>query len=128
MLANIAIQQDVSPQTTFDWRWEVQIRGALSDMEHLARHFTSAHASVFRDERGDSYLYHSDAFEACETSEEVLETADDNLAVLSGILKFVRDSHETVLTGAVHKRHADGRRDVFVHRTRKAAQPGDFKR
>lgn len=101
--------------TTFDWRWEVQIRGALSDLEHLARHFTSAHESVFRDERDDSYLYHSDAFEACETSEEVLATADDNLAVLSGILKFVRDSHETVLTGAVHKRHADGRRDVFVH-------------
>ena len=59
--------------TTTDWRWKVQIRGALSDLEHLARHFTSAHASVFRDERDGSYLYlyHSQSFDDCETSEKV---------------------------------------------------------
>jgi len=100
---------------TSDWRWEVQIRGALSDLEHLAQHFTSDRASVVRDERDGSYLYHATAFDACETSEKVLTTADDELAVLSGILKFVRDSREPILTGAVHKRHADGRCDVFVH-------------
>jgi hypothetical protein len=101
--------------STSDWRWEVQIRGTLSDLEHLARHFTLAHVTVFRNEQDDSYLYHSKAFDACETSEKVLAIADDDFAVLSGILKFVRDSREPVLTGAVHKRHADGRRDVFVH-------------
>lgn len=92
---------------TFNWRWEVQIRGALSDLEHLARHFTSTHASVFRDDRDDSYLYYSKAFDACDTSEKVLVTADDELAVLSGILRFVRESHEPVLTGAVHKRQKE---------------------
>jgi hypothetical protein len=101
--------------STSDWRWEVQIRGTLSDLEHLARHFTSATANVFRDERDDSYLYYSKAFDSCDTSEKVLATADDELAVLSGVLKFVRDSHEPLLSGAVHKRHADGRRDIFVH-------------
>ena len=100
--------------STSNWRWEVQIRGTLSDLEHLARHFASTHPSVFRDERDDSYLYYSKAFDACETSEKVLATADDDLAVLSGILKFVRDSREPVFTGAVYKRHADGQRDVFV--------------
>lgn len=100
---------------TSNWRWEVQIRGALSDLEHLARHFTSAHASVFRDERDDSYLYHSQAFDGCETSEKVLVTADEEFAVLSGVLKFVRNSHEPVLPGTVHKHFENGRRDVFVH-------------
>jgi hypothetical protein len=100
--------------STSDWRWEVQISGALSDVEHLARHFTSAQASVFRDERDDSYLYHSDAFDACNTSEKVLAIADDHFSILSGILKFVRDSNEPILAGGVYKRHADGRRDVFV--------------
>lgn len=98
-----------------DWRWEVQIQGNLSDLEHLARHCTFDYASVFRDEQNDSYLYYSKAFDVCETSEKVLVTADDELAVLSGVLKFVRDSHEPVLTGAVHKSQEDGRRDVFVH-------------
>lgn len=101
--------------STSDWRWEVQIRGALSDLEHLARHFSSATASVFRDERDDSYLYYSKAYDSCDTSEKVLETTDGELAVLSGILKFVRDSHEPLLSGAVLKRHADGRCDIFVH-------------
>lgn len=100
---------------TSDWRWEVQVLGALSDLEHLARHFTSANASVSRDERDNSYLYYSTAFDSCDTSEKVLATADDELAVLSGVLKFVRDSHEPLVTGAVHKHHMDGRRDIFVH-------------
>jgi len=101
--------------STSDWRWEVQIQGALYDLEHLERYFISNPASVFLDERNDSYLYYSLAFDACETSEKVLATADAEFAVLSGILKFVHDSHEPMQTGAVHKRYVDGRRDVFVH-------------
>lgn len=101
--------------TTSDWRWEVQIRGALSDLEHLARYFTSAHVAVFRDERDDSYLYYSQAFDGCETSKKVLDIADEELTVLSGVLKFARDSSEPVLPGAVHKHFANGRRDQFVH-------------
>jgi hypothetical protein len=101
--------------STSDWRWEVQILGAQSDLEHLARHFTSAQMNVFREERDDSYLFHSDDFDACNTSEKVLAIADDHFSSLSGILKFVRASHEPILAGGVYKRHADGRRDVFVH-------------
>jgi len=70
---------------------------------------------VFRYELDDSYLYRSKAFDACETSEEVLATADDDFAVLSGVLKCGRDSREPVLAGAVHKCHANGRREVFLH-------------
>lgn len=101
--------------TTSDWRWEVQIRGALSDLEHLARHFTSDDTSVFRNEPDDSYLYYSQAFDGCETSEKVLVVAEEELTVLSGVLKFARDSYEPVLPGAVHKHFANGRRDLFVH-------------
>jgi hypothetical protein len=68
--------------STSDWRWEVQILGAQSDLEHLARHFTSAQMNVFREERDDSYLFHSDDFDACNTSEKVLAIADDHFSSL----------------------------------------------
>src|SRR6266478_5764032 len=100
---------------THDSRWEVQLEGGSSDLEHLARHFTSGTATVFKDDQDGAYLYYSDSFDACATSEEVLHVADDQLSVLSGVLRFVRESHEPLRTGAVCKRHANGSRDVFVH-------------
>ncbi|MGZ4999888.1 MAG: hypothetical protein ACXV7F_06270 [Methylomonas sp.] len=101
--------------STSDWRWEVQIRGHLSDLEHLASYFTSTNFSVFRDERDGSYFYCSKEFESCDTSEKVFAIANDNLAVLSGVLKFVRESFEPLITGTVHKHHADGKREQFLH-------------
>jgi hypothetical protein len=101
--------------STPDWRWEVQIRGLLPDLEHLATHFTSINSKVFRDERDGSYFYYSRAFKACDTSEKVFALANDDIAVLSGVLRFVRGSPEPLLTGAVHKHHADGKRDQFLH-------------
>ena len=97
------------------WHWEVQIQGCLSDLDHLARHFASGDMRVSRDERDDSYLYQSDAFGGCTTSEEVLQIAGSEFAVLSGVLKFGRGSRELLRAGTVYKWHSDGSRDVFVH-------------
>lgn len=97
------------------WHWEVQIQGGLSDLDHLVRHFAAGHTRVTRDERDDSFLYQSDSFRTCTTSEEVLQIAEGEFAVLSGVLKFARGSRELLRAGAVYKRHSNGSRDVFVH-------------
>lgn len=95
--------------------WQVQIQGWASDLEHLARHFTLSPSKVVKDERDGGFLYESESFAACCKSEEVLKLANEELCVLSGVLKLTRDSPEPLRTGAVYKRNASGGRDVFVH-------------
>lgn len=95
--------------------WQVQVQGWTSDLEHLARHFASTSFRVSKDEQDGGFLYASDSFAACQTSEEVLKLANDELCVLSGVLKMVRDSPEPLRTDAVYRRNAAGGRDVFLH-------------
>ena len=95
--------------------WQVQVRGRASDLEHLARHFTSSPVKIAKDSQKDGFLYESDSFTACSSSEQVLALADEELAVLSGVLKLVRNSHEPLRSGAVYKPNAAGGQDVFVH-------------
>lgn len=97
--------------------WQVQIQGSASDLEHLARHFTLPPAIIVKDDRGGGYLYESIAFAACSTSGDVLAVADEELSVLSGVLKLTRDSHEPLHTDAVYRLNSAGGRDVFVHIT-----------
>ncbi len=95
--------------------WQVQLHGWGSDLEHLARHFGSQPVRVVRDERDGAFLYESDAFATCSTSEEVLAIAEKELCALSGVLKLCRGSHEPLRPGAVYKRNAAGGRDIFLH-------------
>lgn len=95
--------------------WQVQVQGWASDLEHLTRHFVSTPFRVSKDERDGGFLYESDSFAACQTSEEVLKLANEELCVLSGVLKMTRDSPEPLRTGAVYRRNAAGGRDVFLH-------------
>lgn len=81
--------------------WQVQIQGCGSDLEHLVRHFESQPVRVVRDEREGGFIYESDAFATCSTSEEVLAVAENELCVLSGVLKLSCGSHKPLRTGAV---------------------------
>ncbi|WP_458762818.1 hypothetical protein [Cupriavidus basilensis] len=94
--------------------WQVQIQGYASDLEHLTGHLSSTPRRVARDERGVGFLYESAAFATCNQANEVLVIANEELRVLSGVLKFTRDSPEPLSTGAVFKKNAAGGRDVFV--------------
>jgi hypothetical protein len=94
--------------------WQVQINGRASDLDHLARHLTTADSRVIRDATDGGFLYESAAFAACTDSHEVLSIANSHLAVLSGILNVTRSSDQSLGSGAVLRSHADGRRDVFV--------------
>lgn len=93
--------------------WQVQIKGWGSDLEHLTRHFTSSTMRVVKDESG-SFLYESDSFKVCNEPSEVLELANEELCVLSGVLKVVRESPEMLRTGAVYKKNESGGKDVFL--------------
>ena len=95
--------------------WQIQIQGWESNVEHVARHFTTTSTRVVKDDRADGYLYESDAFLRCQTSENVLTVANEELCVLSGVLKLVRHSPEPLRAGAVYRLNANGGRDVFVH-------------
>lgn len=95
--------------------WQVQIQGWTSDLEHLERHFPSMPFRISKDDRDGGYIYESDSFAVCKTSEEVLQLASDEFCVLSGVLKMMRDSPEPLRVGAVYRRNASGGRDVFVH-------------
>ena len=68
-----------------------------------------------KDDRGDGFIYESDSFLQCQTSVNVLTVADEELRVLSGVLKLVRDSPEPLRSGTVYRLNASGGRDVFVH-------------
>ncbi|HEY8034028.1 MAG TPA: hypothetical protein VIF37_00375 [Methylobacter sp.] len=72
---------------------------------------------VVKDDRDGEFLYESIAFATCSTSEEVLAVANEELSVLSGVLKLARDSFEPLRTGAVYRLNPAGGRDVFVRIT-----------
>ena len=99
---------------TISNQWQVQIQGWASDLEHLERHFAAFPTRVIKDERDGGFLYESTAFAACTTAQEVLDIADQEFAVLSGVLKLVRESPEPLRSGAVYRKNAAGGRDVFV--------------
>lgn len=97
--------------------WEVQVAGSASDLAHLSRWFRGPPTVVWFDERDLCYLVGDDSFQQLEESSEVWVAAGEVLAVLSGVLKLIRNADETLKTGAVYLRHPDGRRDVFVSLT-----------
>lgn len=100
---------------TGDWGdWEVSVQGRDGDLQYLARHFGSSPIVVARSESDEAYVLRLDTFGACKASAEVLELAERQLVILSGILKLVRNSTESLKAGAVFRRR-NGGRDVFVH-------------
>ncbi len=95
--------------------WQVQIQGNGRDLEHLARHFVTPPRTVSKDIAVAGYLYESEAFATCTTSEQVIDTAVRELAVLSGVLKLAHGSIQPLQAGGVYRRNPAGGRDAFLH-------------
>lgn len=95
-------------------QWQVPVQGAIQDLEHLARHFTALPRVIRRDTAAPGFVYESDAFARCTTSEEVLATADQEFSVLSGVIKLTRGSSEPLLCCGVYRRNAAGGRDTYL--------------
>lgn len=94
--------------------WQVQVEGDVRDLDFLANILATGARKVLRDEMCSGYLYESDSFHPCSTSEEVGQLAESEVAVLSGILKLERAARDRLRCGAVYRPNANGGRDVFV--------------
>lgn len=94
--------------------WQVQILGYVSDLEHLVRHFVTGPQRVLRDQIDSGFIYESDVFLSENDPHEVLSLARAELQVLSGVLRFTRNSLQPLKAGAVFRLRQDGVRDTFV--------------
>lgn len=94
--------------------WQVQLEGDVRDLDFLANIFTAGARKVIRDEMGPGYLYESDSFHPCSTSEEVAQLAEGEVAVLSGILKLEHSARDVLRCNAVYRPIPNGGRHVFV--------------
>lgn len=94
--------------------WQVQLEGDARELEFLAGVLTSGSRTVLPGAKGAGYVYQSDSFQNCSTSDEVEELAGSEVAVLSGILRLERQARNGLTYGAVYRVHPDGRRDIFV--------------
>lgn len=95
-------------------QWQTQLEGDIRDLEYSAKIFEAGPRRVLRDRQGAGYLYESDAFSTCTTSEEVEGIAKDELSVLSGILKLERGASDNLRYGAVFGQNQNGGRDIFL--------------
>jgi hypothetical protein len=94
--------------------WQVQLDGDVRDTEFLAKVLTSRPRKVLRDSHGPGFLYESDAFHPCSSSDQAEQIAESAVAVLSGILKLERDARDSLRYGTVYRLNANGGRDIFV--------------
>lgn len=94
--------------------WLVSVKGAISDLEDLVRYSTALPRVIRRDEAGLGFVYESDAFSQCSAPEEVLEAANQELAVFSGVIKLARGSSEPLLCGGVYRRNVMGGHEAFL--------------
>lgn len=94
--------------------WQVQLEGDVFDIEFLENVLAASPRKVLRDEEGQGYIYESDSFNLCTTSEEVERFAEGELAILSGILKLERNARDVLRYGSVYRRNSSGGRDIFV--------------
>ena len=95
--------------------WQVQVQGSGSDLEHLEKYFSSGSQRFQHDKIATGFLYGSDRFEGCTDSNQVLKIAEEELLILSGVLKVARESRDSLKIGGVFRMNANGRRDIFVH-------------
>ena len=94
--------------------WQVSVQGAISDLECLVRHFRTPPRVFRRGEAGLGFVYESDAFTRCTTPDEVLEAANQEFSVFSGVIKLARGSSDLLLCGGVYRRNAVGGREAFL--------------
>jgi hypothetical protein len=95
--------------------WRVEILGDARDLEYLSEVLGTGERMVLRDERSSGYVYESKSFEPCSRPDEVERIARDEVAILSGILKFERGARDALECGCVCRKNANGGLEVFVH-------------
>lgn len=94
--------------------WQAQVEGDLQYLEYLVRVFASGKRRILRDQLAPGFLYESDAFNTCTTSDEIERIAGGELAELSGILRLELGAREGLRLGAIFRSNPNGGRDTWV--------------
>jgi hypothetical protein len=94
--------------------WQVQLQGSASDLEHLARNFTTAALEVAWSTGEGAFLLRAASFAACPSPDALFAEAIKIATVLSGVLRLVRGSHETLRVGMAYRTNPQGNRDIAV--------------
>lgn len=93
--------------------WQVQVQGHPSDLDGLEEHSSDSGFRIIKDV--DGFLYESDSFEDCRSSDEVLEIGKNELAILTGALRLEGLCYEPLQIGSVCKTNASGGKEIFVY-------------
>lgn len=94
--------------------WQVQLMGDARDLEYLVMTLEAGSRRVLRDLQQPGYLYESDSFNVCTTSEQVDRIAREEIAVLSGVVRVTRDARDSLGYGGIYRINQQGGRDIFV--------------
>ena len=94
--------------------WQALVEGDLQDLEYLVRVFGSGTRRILRDRLTSGFLYESDTFNTCRTSDDVEQIAAGELEELSGILRLELNAREALRLGAIVKPNPNGGRDTYV--------------
>ncbi|WP_155888331.1 hypothetical protein [Cupriavidus sp. WS] len=94
--------------------WKVRLKGDVRDLEFLAKTLETGPRMVTHSRESPAYLYESESFHQCCSPEEVEQLAEQELAVLSGILKLERNARDSLTYDAIYKPNLSGGEDVFV--------------
>ncbi|MBU9581106.1 hypothetical protein KTE26_21975 [Ralstonia mannitolilytica] len=94
--------------------WRARLKGDAQDLEFLAQALGTGPRTVERGPEGSAYFYESESFRWCCTAQEVTQIAEEELAILSGILKLERSARDSLTYDAICRANANGGEDVFV--------------
>jgi hypothetical protein len=92
--------------------WEVSLKGDPADLDILSQSFSDPAFSISK--LGDEFVLKSSQFDVMNGAREVRDRAKALLDLVNGAAMLAIGSRTPVAIGGVHRRHADGHRDVAM--------------
>ncbi len=92
--------------------WEVSLKGDAADLEILSQSFTDPAFSISK--LGEEFVLTSSEFDAMNDARQVRDRAKVLVDLVNGASMLAIGSRTPVAIGGVHRRHADGHRDVAM--------------
>jgi len=92
--------------------WELSLKGDAADLEILSQSFTDPAFSISK--LGDEFVLTSSEFDVMNDARQVRDRAKALLDLVNGAATLAVESRTPVAIKGVHRRYADGRRDVAM--------------
>lgn len=95
--------------------WKIQLLGDILDLQFLQQHFNEFNIRVLKGCQDNEYFYESDSFKSSLTPNEVLKNAENELLILTGILRLEGRGLRALQAGAVFKATPSGQTEIFLN-------------